>query len=79
MKSTIPKTMTADQRSALRDQGVFAIKKLKVLQRMCTKDGVTVNDLWVVLNFAVFDLNLAKARRDQLNAYKKKRRQPLCF
>ena len=78
----IPKLMTRDQRSALRDQGAFAIKTLKKLQRMCGRDmpsnRVMVNDIWRTLNFAVFDLNLAKARR-QLNAHKKKRKPPLCY
>lgn len=71
MKSTIPKIMTRDQRSALRDQGAFAIRKLKLLQRECAT-GATANDLWRTVNFAVFDLNLAKARRGQLD----KRRKP---
>jgi hypothetical protein len=72
--------MTRDQRSALRDQGAFAIKTLKKLQRMCVKGSpVTVNELWLDINFAVSDLNLAKARRDHLNARKKKRKSTLCL
>ena len=64
--------MTRDQRSALRDQGAFAIKTLKKLQRACMS-GADANDLWRTINFAVFDLKLAKARRDQAkrNARKK--------
>ncbi len=70
--------MTRDQRSALRDQGAFAIKTLKKLQRACTS-GADANDLWRTINFAVFDLKLAKARRDQIIARKKKRKLPLCL
>jgi hypothetical protein len=76
--STIPKLMTRDQRSALRNQGAFAIKKLKKLQRLCAT-GSSRTDLWLAINFAVYDLNLAKARRDHLNARKKKRKPPLCY
>lgn len=54
--------MTRDQRAALRDPAAFALRKLKQIQKQCGA-GKTVNDIWLVANFAVYDLNLANARR----------------
>lgn len=64
--------MTPDQRSALRDPAAFGLRKLKQIQRMC-RAGKSVNDIWLIANFAVYDLNLSTARRAKR---KTKRKSP---
>lgn len=64
--------MTADQRAAARDPAAFALRKLRQVQRLCGA-GKRINDVWLVVNFAVYDLNLANARRAKR---KPKRKSP---
>jgi hypothetical protein len=64
---------THDQKSCARNPLAFATRKLVKVQKQCGA-GATVNDIWLVVNFALYDLKLIEARRQQREKKQRSRR-----